>query len=121
MRARFRQPRRLEAVRALQALHLGPQPARRLLAVGRAPLRRRRARALVGQRALLLAHRLRCGRRLSLRLAQRGAALLLTAAQLVELKPQRRLVTIGVGVGVGVRVMAAAPLGTGLSERSACV
>ena len=35
--------------------------------------------------------------------------------------PQRRLVTIGVGVGVGVRVMAAAPLGTGLSERSACV
>ena len=62
-----------------------------------------------------------CGRRLALRLPKRGAALLLTAAQLVELKPQRRLVKVGVGVGVRVRVKAAAPPGTGLSERSACV
>ena len=117
MRTRLRQPRRVEALRGLQAGQLGPQPARHLLALGRAPLRRRRARALVGQRALLLAHRLRCGRRLSLRLAQRGAALLLTAAQLVELQPQRRLVKVGVGVGagVGVRVKAAAPPDKGLS------
>ena len=70
LQPRLRHLRRLEVLRRLQALQLGPQPARRLLAVGRAPLRRRGARALVGQRALLLAHRLRCGRRLSLRLAQ---------------------------------------------------